>query len=88
MATIVNPKNGGTNTGVAKIVEDVVTDTGTVQKGFRSAAFYNAGAAAATVNGETLQVGVSKTYPWTGYSYQDEIAYVATGTTLNILVIY
>lgn len=88
MATIANPKNGGAFTGQAKIVEDVVTDTGTIQKGFRSAAFYNAGAAAATVNGETLQVGVSKTYPWTGYNYEDAIDYVATGTTLNILVIF
>ena len=86
---ITNPKASGDFQGTAIPVEDVVAnDTGTIAKAFMTAGFYNAGSTNVIVNGETLQPGVSKTYPFVDMSYKDAISFDATGGTLNISVIY
>ena len=71
---------------LAKINEEEVTDNGNIPPGFLFASIKNVGASTAMVNGVSLPVGESKSYPFIGKGYQ-AISYETKGTTLRILSI-
>ena len=88
MSTIARPNNQDQQRSQATPVEDVVTDSGTVEKGALTIGFFNNHASAdATVNGETLAAGVSKTYPFVGKQYT-AITYDASSSSLEIVAIF
>jgi hypothetical protein len=70
---------------VVSVPTDDVTGAGVVAAGAVSLSFFNYGPAAITVNGKTLSVRASISYPFLGQGITyPAIPYDATGSTLRI----
>lgn len=70
-------------------VKETASGAGTVENGFAEAGFWNTGAAAVTIDGQSIPAGGILNYPSiAGRVYPNDIAYDATGSTLLITVIY
>jgi hypothetical protein len=68
--------------------ESTETGSGSIEAQFMSCSLYNSGAAAVTINGQSIPEGAVVNRPYVGKPYSQEVTFDATGSTLLITVIY
>lgn len=85
--TIVKPAAASEIQGAFRAFATTTT-SGSFKAGFFVAGFLNTGGSAVTVDGQSLPAGGSRTYPFVNKQYMEDCAYDATGSTLEITVIW
>lgn len=88
MATTITKPSGASKLQDALRSNATTTTSGTVPAGFFVAGFENTGAAAVTVDEQSIPAGGSMTLPYVGKQYGQTVSYDATGSTLLIKVIW
>lgn len=68
--------------------ESTQTSSGSIEAQFMSCSLYNSGAAAVTINGQSIPAGAVVNRPYVGKPYSQAVTFDATGSTLLITVIY